>query len=91
MRPTAPQNPAEHAARDRQIAHANATVADLIGFARATLRDGGDQADAFVEVALRCADASVECEPDEERGFTLALLAAAVMATARHLDGETRS
>lgn len=91
MRPTAPQNPSEHAARDRQIAHAHATVADLIGFARATLRDGGDQADAFVEVGLRCADACVQCEPDEEQGFNIGLLTAAVMATARHLDAEPRS
>lgn len=81
-----PQNPAEHAARDRQIAHANASVAVLIGLARVVLREGGDPADAFVTVALRCADACVECEPEEQQGFTIALLTAAVMATARHLE-----
>ncbi len=83
-----PENAAEHAARDRNIAHANMVVADLIGFTRATLREGGDPADAFVQVGMRCAEASVECRVGEVEGWLVALLTAAVMATARAQDAE---
>jgi hypothetical protein len=81
-----PQNPAEHAARDQNITHANVVVADLIGFARAALRPGGDEADAFVQVGLRCADRAVECRDGGEVPYLIALLTAAVLATARHLE-----
>lgn len=77
---------AEHAARDRNIAHANMVVADLIGHARVQLRQGGDPADAFVQVGLLCADAVTKCKPGHEVAFAIALLTAASLATARHMD-----
>lgn len=82
MRDPEPQNPAEHAARDRQMAHAFAVVADLIGFAQAATVGTNDLAATFVGVALRAADVSIECKPEHQEGFMIGLLAAAVISAA---------